>query len=111
MLELIDIHYRPATAEQLVLNSIQLKADSGRPLLISGDSGSGKTSLLEVISGMAGADTGSILWNGQLLNQRQRRWLCGVVFQFPERHFLGLSVSQELKLGHRRLSSEEMMSA
>ena len=111
MLELTDINYRPATAEHLVLNSIQLKADPGRPLLISGDSGSGKTSLLEVISGMAGADTGSISWKGQALNQRQRRWLCGVVFQFPERHFLGLSVNQELKLGHRRLSSEEMISA
>ena len=45
MLELTDINYRPATAEHLVLNSIQLKADPGRPLLISGDSGSGKTSL------------------------------------------------------------------
>ncbi len=111
MLELTDINYRPATADQLVLNCIQLKAGLGRPLLISGDSGSGKTSLLEVISGMAGADSGSISWNGQPLNQRQRRWLCGVVFQFPERHFLGLSVSQELKLGHRRLSSEEMFSA
>ena len=73
MLELSDINYRPATAEQSVLNSIQLKADAGCPLLISGDSGSGKTSLLEVISGMAGADKGSISWNGQPLNQRQRR--------------------------------------
>ena len=57
MLELHDVHYRPATAEQLVLNGIQLKASRGRPLLISGDSGSGKTSLLDVISGMASANT------------------------------------------------------
>ena len=86
MLELTNINYKPATAEDLVLNSIQLKADPGRPLLISGDSGSGKTSLLEVISGMAGADTGSISWQGQPLNQRQRRWLCGVVFQLSLIH-------------------------
>ena len=82
MLELTDINYRPATADQVVLNCIQLKAGLGRPLLISGDSGSGKTSLLEVISGMAGADSGSISWNGQPLNQRQRRWLCGWCFSF-----------------------------
>ena len=44
MLELTDIRYRPATADQMVLNSIQLTARSGRPVLISGDSGSGKTS-------------------------------------------------------------------
>ena len=41
-----------------------------------------------------------------MLTSRQRRWLCGLVFQFPERHFLGLTVGQELKLGQRRLPSE-----
>ena len=107
MLELNDIQYRPATSERVVLNDINLKASPGEPVLISGNSGSGKTSLLEVISGLAGAQKGSIHWNQQALTRRQRRWLCGVVFQFPERHFLGLNVSQELKLGHKRLTSEE----
>ena len=107
MLELNDIQFRPATSERVVLNDINLKASPGEPVLISGNSGSGKTSLLEVISGLARAQKGSIHWNQQALTRRQRRWLCGVVFQFPERHFLGLNVSQELKLGHKRLTSEE----
>ena len=107
MLELNNIRFRPATSERVVLNDINLKASPGEPVLISGNSGSGKTSLLEVISGLAGAQKGSIHWNQEALTRRQRRWLCGVVFQFPERHFLGLNVSQELKLGHKRLSSEE----
>ena len=107
MLELNNIRFRPATSERVVLNDINLKASPGEPVLISGNSGSGKTSLLEVISGLAGAQKGSIHWNQEVLTRRQRRWLCGVVFQFPERHFLGLNVSQELKLGHKRLSSEE----
>jgi energy-coupling factor transport system ATP-binding protein len=107
MLELNDIRFRPATSERVVLNDINLRASPGDPVLISGNSGSGKTSLLEVISGLAGAQKGSIHWNQEALTRRQRRWLCGVVFQFPERHFLGLNVSQELKLGHKRLTSEE----
>ena len=107
MLELNNIRFRPATSERVILNDINLKASPGEPVLISGNSGSGKTSLLEVISGLAGAQKGSIHWNQEALTRRQRRWLCGVVFQFPERHFLGLNVSQELKLGHKRLSSEE----
>ena len=107
MLELNNIRFRPATSERVVLNDINLKASPGEPVLISGNSGSGKTSLLEVISGLAGAQKGSIHWNQEALMRRQRRWLCGVVFQFPERHFLGLNVSQELKLGHKRLRSEE----
>jgi energy-coupling factor transport system ATP-binding protein len=80
----------------------------GEPALVAGRSGSGKTTLLEVISGLADADGGRILWNGEVLNGRQRRWLCGLVFQFPERHFLGLTVAQELKLGVRRLGTERI---
>jgi len=108
MLELKDVVYRPATAETAVLQGINLQVCVGQPLLISGASGSGKTSLLEVISGLSGQRWGQVLWNGSALNQRQRRWLCGVVFQFPERHFLGLTVAQELKLGHRRLAGEAL---
>ena len=108
MLELKSLHYQPATAAQSVLGEINLKVSPGRPALISGASGSGKTSLIEVISGLSGAQRGSVTWQGQQLNRRQRRWLCGVVFQFPERHFLGLSVTQELKLGHRRMSTERL---
>ena len=59
-----------------------------------------------MIAGLSRQQRGTIRWNGQVLNQRQRRWLCGVVFQFPERHFLGLNVNQELRLGHRRLGQE-----
>ena len=75
-------------------------------LLIAGASGSGKTSLLEVISGLSAARSGSISWKGTVMTRRQRRGLCGIVFQFPERHFLGLNVSQELRLGHRRLGND-----
>ncbi|MFL0777379.1 MAG: ABC transporter ATP-binding protein, partial [Prochlorococcus sp.] len=81
-------------------------AHAGKPVMIAGASGSGKTSLLEVISGLAKPQEGDVSWQGKTLNERQRRWLCGVVFQFPERHFLGLTVAQELRLGHRRLSNE-----
>ena len=111
MLELNDLQYQPATTEQPVLKGINLRVSSGRPVLISGASGSGKTSLIEVISGLAGAQRGTVTWKGQSLTRRQRRWLCGVLFQFPERHFLGLSVSQELKLGQRRLSTDAMHQA
>ena len=108
MLELEQLHYGPATAVEPILNGIQLRASAGQPVLIAGASGSGKTSLLEVISGLAACRTGTIRWQNDALTQRQRRSLCGIVFQFPERHFLGLTVQQELKLGHRRLPGERL---
>ena len=106
MLQLSEVTYAPATVASPVLRGVSFSAERGKPLLIAGDSGSGKTSLLEVISGLADARSGSIAWNGKVMHRRQRRGLCGMVFQFPERHFLGLNVSQELRLGHRRLGSD-----
>ena len=106
MLQLSEVTYAPATVASPVLRGVSFSAERGKPLLIAGDSGSGKTSLLEVISGLADARSGSIAWNGKVMPRRQRRRLCGMVFQFPERHFLGLNVSQELRLGHRRLGSD-----
>jgi len=108
MLELQAIRYHPATAAEPVLREVNLRLPVGEPALVAGRSGSGKTTLLEVISGLADADGGRILWDGEVLNGRQRRWLCGLVFQFPERHFLGLTVAQELKLGVRRLGTERI---
>jgi len=105
MLELKGLQYRPSTSEEPVLQGVDLIAHASQPVVVAGASGSGKTSLLEVISGLASAQQGEIYWENKPLNQRQRRWMCGVVFQFPERHFLGLTVAQELRLGHRRLTT------
>ncbi|MFM8524789.1 MAG: ABC transporter ATP-binding protein [Cyanobacteriota bacterium] len=106
MLELRSLRYQPATAEGPLLRRIDLTLDIGQPVLVAGRSGTGKSTLLDLIAGLARPSAGEMLWNGQPLNQRQRRALCGLVFQFPERHFLGLTVGQELKLGHRRLTAE-----
>jgi len=107
MLDLEGIRYQSATAPEPVLKGIDLQLAPGQLGLVAGRSGCGKTTLLEVISGLAEPSAGCVRWQGQRLNGRQRRWLCGLVFQFPERHFLGLTVGQELKLGHRRLSADD----
>ena len=107
MLELAGICYQSATAEAPVLAGVDLQLGSGQLGLVAGRSGCGKTTLLEVISGLAEPTAGVVRWQGQRLGGRQRRWLCGLLFQFPERHFLGLTVGQELKLGHRRLAADD----
>ena len=110
MLNLKNIYYHPSTAEKPILNDLCLKTKTGKITIVRGPSGSGKTTLLEVISGLSRSQKGEIKWLDKTLNARQRRWLCGLVFQFPERYFLGLSVSQELRLGHKRLTTDEQIS-
>ena len=107
MLELDALHYHAATAPESVLRGASLRIEPEQIALVAGRSGSGKSTLLELICGLADPSQGVIRWHGKAINARQRRWLCGLVFQFPERHFLGLTVGQELRLGQRRLPSEK----
>ena len=108
LIRLEQLRYHPATAARPVLENVSMVADVGDIALIAGPSGSGKSTLLDLMAGLARPDAGYIRWRGQPLGQRSRRKLCGLMFQFPERHFLGLTLQQELRLGHRRLSDERI---
>ena len=108
MLELKHITYQPQTGRKKVLDNINLKINKNEIILISGESGSGKTTLLEIISGLIDYQKGSILWQNQLVNSRQRRWLCGMVFQFPERYFLGSTIGKELKFGYKSIKESQI---
>jgi len=103
MLELKHITYQPQTGRKKILDNINLKINNDEILLISGESGSGKTTLLEIISGLTEPQRGKIIWKNQIMNSRRRRWHCGLVFQFPERFFLGTSIGKELKFGYKSI--------
>ena len=107
MLEIKGLSYHPITSKVPILKGLDFQANIGVPILISGESGSGKTSLVELLGGFTNPHKGSILWDKTQLNVRSRRKMCGVVFQFPERHFIGLTISQELKIGYNKLSSND----
>ncbi len=108
MLELKKIKYHPATALNPILTDVNISVNKGTPLVIAGASGSGKSSLIEIISGLSKPQHGYIRFQGKIASERKRRSISGVVFQFPERHFIGLTVLEELRLGHRRLASDKI---
>tara|TARA_B100000963_G_scaffold76246_2_gene64356 strand:+ start:2797 stop:3441 length:645 start_codon:yes stop_codon:yes gene_type:complete len=108
MLELVDITYQPETGNKKVLDKVSLKINKNEIILIIGKSGSGKTTLLEIISGLIEHQKGNIVWQNKLVNSRQRRWLCGMVFQFPERYFLGSTIGKELKFGYKSIKERKI---
>ena len=103
MLDLKDITYQPQTGNKKILDDISFSLHENEIILICGSSGSGKTTLLEIISGLIIPQKGKISWKNKKISARQRRWICGVVFQFPERYFLGTTVGKELKIGYKSL--------
>ena len=80
--------YRIAGANKPVLAGIDLDLDAGRICAITGKSGCGKTTLLNVIAGITAPDRGSVRINGRkmrfaldILASRMRNREIGFVFQ------------------------------
>ena len=85
--------------------------------LVFGRSGAGKTTLLQLVAGLAQQTSGAISFAGPLaplppglaaqpasvaaggLSSQDRMAAAGLVFQFPERHFIGNTLSAELTAG------------
>lgn len=108
MLHLRDLSYHPTATPTPILKSINLEVAPQQLGLIVGPSGSGKSTLLEILAGLAEQTSGQIFWRDQELNFLNMQQLCGLVFQFPERHFCGGSILEELRLGHPELSSDRI---
>lgn len=106
MLYLRQLTYHPPASAQPILDQVCLELAPRQMGVIYGPSGSGKSTLLELVAGFAKPTAGTIQWREQTLDPESLRQLAGLVFQFPERHFCGQTVLEELRLGHPETSRE-----
>ncbi len=111
MLYIKNLSYHPPATAEAILQDVQLELAPQELGLIVGPSGSGKSTLLEIIAGLVSASTGELHWRRQSLTAAHLQQLAGLVFQFPERHFCGGTILEELRLGHPELSSEQVHQA
>jgi len=100
MLRVQHLTYHPAATPTPILHDVSFELAPRQMGLIIGPSGSGKSTLLEILAGLAKQTSGQILWRDQVLAPDDLRQLGGLVFQFPERHFCGSTLLEELRLGH-----------
>lgn len=111
MLRLKNLSYHPPATPEPILKGINLQLESQQLGLVVGPSGSGKTTLLEILAGLAECTRGEIYWRDQALSALHLQQLAGIVFQFPERHFCGGTVLEELRLGHPELGLSQVRGA
>jgi phospholipid/cholesterol/gamma-HCH transport system ATP-binding protein len=73
---------------RLILNDISVNFPRGKVTAILGGSGCGKTTLLRLIGGVNGAGTGRVVFDGELVNHRNKEQMfrlrrrLGMLFQF-----------------------------
>jgi energy-coupling factor transport system ATP-binding protein len=108
MLYLKNVSYHPPATLTPILKEVNLELAPQELGLIIGPSGSGKTTLLEILAGLAEKTEGDIFWRDQPLMPIHLQQLGGLVFQFPERHFCGGTILEELRLGHPEVSSDRL---
>ena len=108
MLNLKDIVYHPPASAEPILKSIALELGFNQLGVIVGPSGSGKTTLLEILAGLVEQTQGKIFWSGQEITNSELQQISGLVFQFPERHFCSSNILEELRLGHLKITREEI---
>lgn len=111
MLYLKDLVYHPTAAPIPILKQINLQLAPQQMGLVIGPSGSGKSTLLEILAGLSEQTAGRIFWREQELTSLHLQQLAGLVFQFPERHFCGGTILEELRLGHPELRAEHINQA
>jgi energy-coupling factor transport system ATP-binding protein len=108
MLHLRNLSYHPTVVPDPILKDIDLDLPAQQLGVIVGPSGSGKSTLMEILAGLAEHTSGSLFWREQELNALYLQQLCGIVFQFPERHFCGGTILEELRLGHPDVTSDRL---
>lgn len=111
MLYIKNLTYHPPATPSAILKSLNLELAPQELGLVIGPSGSGKSTFLEILAGLAEQTSGGIFWRDQELTPDYLQQLGGLVFQFPERHFCGSTILEELRLGHPELSSQKVHEA
>lgn len=111
MLYLKNLSYHPPASPTPILQAINLQLAPQQLGLVIGPSGSGKTTLLEILAGLAEKTAGNISWREQELTPLHLQQLGGLVFQFPERHFCGKTILEELRVGHPEIRTDQLKTA
>ena len=101
--------------EKKALSDINLKINKGEFIGIAGHTGSGKTTVAQILAGLLNPTSGSIVIHGEEFTDfkaaaRALRKNVGIVFQYPEHQLFEETVYEDIAFGpkNKGLSKEEI---
>ena len=107
LVELEQVSFRYEEMETEALRNISLKVDRGKCVVISGNSGCGKTTLGKILCGLKKEQSGTVLLDGRAFPARVRSKTAGYVMQNVDFQLFGCSVYDDLLLGNEALPDKE----
>jgi ATP-binding cassette, subfamily B, multidrug efflux pump len=112
LVEFRDVWFRYPGAEEPVLRHISFTAEAGRTTAIVGSTGSGKSTLINLVPRLYDVTGGAVLVDGVDVRDMDRQDLWRRVGMIPQRAFLfGGSVAANLRYGDERASDEALWRA
>ena len=96
--------------EKVALKNISFDAADGEVLAIAGHTGSGKSTLIQIVAGLIDLTSGSVTLDGLRVADKKIRRLVGIVFQYPEHQLFEETVERDISFGPKNfgLSDEEI---
>jgi ATP-binding cassette subfamily B protein len=107
----VDFHYN-GTNDGLVLNGVDLVAEPGQTVAILGSTGSGKSSIVNLVPRFYDVTSGRITWNGMDIRQvRQSELLTHVGIVPQETILFSGTVRDNIRYGKPDASEDEVVAA
>lgn len=106
----VDFSYDGSTK---ILSNFSLKLSENKVYALVGSSGSGKSTIAKLISGLYKVDSGEILIGSKNVSSYKKEFLMnsvGIVFQNPKL-FSGISIFENVRLAKKEATDEEVRSA
>jgi ATP-binding cassette subfamily B protein len=111
-LELDGVGFRYPGAEHSVLDGVTVRCDAGTVLAVIGSTGSGKTTLVNLVARLIDATTGSVRVNGIDVRQLDTDVLWQRIGLVPQRPYLFAgTVASNLRYGRPTATDDEMWEA
>lgn len=115
MIKLTDVSYTYMTGgpfEKTAVSDINLTINSGDFVGLMGHTGSGKSTLIQMIAGLIKPTSGTIEIDGQILhskecNMRKMRFKTGLVMQYPEYQLFEETVFKDIAFGPSNMQLPE----
>ncbi|NLT40607.1 MAG: energy-coupling factor transporter ATPase [Clostridiales bacterium] len=106
--QLTHIYSKGTPFEHLALDAVDFSAERGEFLGIIGQTGSGKSTLIQHLNGLLKPDSGRVLFEGQDIWQSKVfnnsvRFKVGLVFQYPEYQLFEETVFKDISFGPKNM--------